>query len=211
MRNTNPNNARTPKSINIPNEPNALDSPNPTLSKSKKYVNGDIKVSALILIAINKGLIKIKGNFITMVRIIVFAGISVGGTDRIKLKDENENAATNTLGRISNGFTEVHNPKMNNPNNNGTVEKITPKINELHTFPSKMVLIEIGQVINRSNVFWRVSQGNITGPIDVLERKRTIPINPDIIYTGIMLLPTVNAKKSMIGKRTPCITTGPLL
>jgi hypothetical protein len=89
------------------------------------------------------------------------------------------------------------------PSTNGTLEKITPKIKELQTLPNNIVLIEIGQVINRSKVFCRVSHGKITGPMDVLERKRTIPINPEIIYTGIMLLPTVNAKKSIIGNNIP--------
>ena len=78
-----------------------------------------------------------------------------------------------------------------------------PKKNELQTFPSKMVFIEIGHVINRSKVFCRVSHGNTTGPIDVEVKNNTIAISPETIYIGRIFLPTVNAKNSMIGNNIP--------
>jgi hypothetical protein len=116
-----------------------------------------------------------------MVKIIVDAGVSVGGTDKIKLKEEKEKAASNIPGIKINKFMLFQSSKNIIPKIRGTVEKIHPKRKELHTFPISMVLIEIGHVINRSSVFCRVSQGNTTGPIEVEVRKRTIVINPDII------------------------------
>ncbi len=170
-----------------------------------------MKTMGLNVIGMNKGLTNINGNLISIVKIIVEAGVSVGGTERIRLKEENENAANKIPGIKINRFIPFHNSKKMMPNSRGTVENMHPKRKELHTFPSKMVLIDIGQVIKRSRVFCLVSQGNTTGPIDVEVRKRTIAINPEMIYTGIICLPMVKAKKSIIGKRIPWITTGPLL
>ena len=163
------------------------------------------------VIGMNKGLININGNLTSIVKIIVDAGVSVGGTERIRLKEENENAANKIPGIKIKRFIPFHSSKKIIPKSKGTVEKMQPKRKELHTFPSKMVLMDIGQVIKRSRVFCLVSQGNTTGPIDVEVRKRTIVISPEIIYIGIICLPIVKAKKSMIGKRIPWITTGPLL
>ena len=78
-------------------------------------------------------------------------------------------------------FMEAHSPKKSMPNNNGTIENIHPKMNELQIFPKRIVLIEIGQAINRSRVFDRVSHGKTTGPIDVDVMNITMAINPDII------------------------------
>jgi hypothetical protein len=52
---------------------------------------------------------------------------------------------------------------------------------QAHTSPKRIVLIEIGQVINLSRVFCLVSHGNVTGAIEVEERKSTIAINPETI------------------------------
>jgi hypothetical protein len=135
----------------------------------------------VITIGVNNGLINIKGNLINMVRIIVEAGVSVGGTERIRLKEENENAANNIPGIIMSKLRLFHNSKKAIPNIKGTVQNKHPKINELKIFPRSMVLIETGQVINRSSVFCLVSQGNTTGPIEVEVKKRTIAIKPEIM------------------------------
>jgi hypothetical protein len=50
----------------------------------------------------------------------------------------------------------------------------------LQTLPNKIVFIEIGQVINLSNVFLIVSQGNTIGAIEVDVKKAVIAINPEI-------------------------------
>lgn len=160
---------------------------------------------------IKRGLMNIRGNFMSMVKIIVEAGVSVGGTESIRLKDENEKAANSNPGIKSKRFMLFQSSRKMIPNSNGTVENILPKRKELHTFPRSIVLMEMGQVIKRSRVFCRVSQGNTTGPMDVEVRNSTIVIRPEIIYIGSISLPTVNAKKSMIGNNIPCMTTGPLL
>lgn len=170
-----------------------------------------MKVIGFNVIGMNKGLMNINGNLINIVKIIVEAGVSVGGTERIRLKEENENADNKIPGIKINRFIPFHSSKKMTPKSKGTIEKIKPKRKELHTFPSKIVLMDIGQVIKRSRVFCLVSQGNTTGPIDVEVRKRTIAISPEIIYIGIICLPIVKAKKSMIGNKIPWITTGPLL
>lgn len=123
----------------------------------------------------------IKGNFTNMVRIIVEAGVSVGGADKIKLKEENENADNKIPGIKINKLIVFHNSKKAIPKIRGTVANIHPKMNELQTFPRRIVLIEIGQVINRSRVFCLVSHGKTTGPIEVEVKKRTIVIKPEIM------------------------------
>ena len=133
------------------------------------------------IIGINSGLMNIKGNLIKIVRIIVEAGVSVGGTERIKLNDENENDANIIPGININKLRLFHSSKKIIPNNRGIMENIKPKMNELQTFPRSIVFIEMGQVINRSRVFCLVSQGNTTGPIEVDVRKSTIAIKPEII------------------------------
>jgi hypothetical protein len=130
---------------------------------------------------IKRGLININGNLIRMVKIIVDAGVSVGGTERIKLKEEKEKAANNIPGIKISKFITFQSSKNIMPKISGTVENMKPKRKELHTFPISMVFIEIGHVIKRSSVFCRVSQGNTTGPIEVEVKKRTIVINPEII------------------------------
>jgi hypothetical protein len=162
-------------------------------------------------IGTKRGLIKIKGNLISIVKIIVEAGVSVGGADKIKLNEENENAANKIPGIRINKFIPFHNSKKIIPNIKGTVENIQPKRKELHTLPRRIVLMEIGQVIKRSKVFCLVSHGKTTGPMDVEVRKRTMVISPEIIYNGTITLPIVKAKNNIIGKRIPCMTTGPLL
>ena len=180
-RKLNPNIIRYPKSISKPKDPNALNFPKLTFKVSKKNVNGEINTTGFKLMGVNNGLINIKGNLISMVRIMVEAGVSVGGTERIRLKEENENAANNIPGIIISTLRFFHNSKKTMPNINGTVQNRHPKINELQTFPRSIVLIETGQVINRSSVFCLVSHGNTTGPIEVEVRKRTIAIKPDIM------------------------------
>lgn len=133
---------------------------------------------------------------------MVFAGVSVGGTDKIKLKLANANADMIIANIINTRFIEV-NERNIIPNISGTEEKITPYKKELHTLPSNIVFIEMGQVINLSSVFCLVSQGKTTGPIEVVVKKITMPINPDIRKMDEIFLPIVNAKKSIIGNITP--------
>jgi len=115
-----------------------------------------------------------------IVKIIVFAGISVGGTDNIKLKLENDKAATIIPIMMINIFMEGWIDKKIIPNTRGIDENNTANIEDPQTLPSKTVFIEIGQVINRSSVCCLVSHGNTTGPMDVDVKNKTMDINPEI-------------------------------
>jgi hypothetical protein len=121
------------------------------------------------------------GNLTNIVKIMVLAGVSVGGTESIRLKLENAKAPTMIPKIIIIILIEIHSPKKIIPNNKGTIENIQPKMNELQIFPNRIVLIEIGQAINLSRVLDRVSQGKTTGPIEVDVINKTIAIKPDII------------------------------
>ena len=78
-------------------------------------------------------------------------------------------------------------------------------------FPSNIVLIEIGQVINLSKFLLIVSHGNTIGPMEVDVKKITIAISPDTKNNGCITRPRVKAIKRIIGKIRPCIITGGLL
>jgi hypothetical protein len=65
----------------------------PTFTISMKYVNGEMKVIGDNVIGINNGLMNINGNLIRIVKIIVFPGVSVDGTESIRLKHANANPA----------------------------------------------------------------------------------------------------------------------
>ena len=60
-----------------------------------KYVSGDITAIGNVAIGIKRGLINNRGNFINTVKIIVLAGVVVGGTDNIRLKLAKDRAAIN--------------------------------------------------------------------------------------------------------------------
>ena len=89
-----PNDNKITTSNSIPKVPKALVSPSPTLTMSMKYVNGEIKAIGDIVTGMNKGLMNIKGNLIRTVKTIVFPGVSVEGTERIRLKLANAKPAT---------------------------------------------------------------------------------------------------------------------
>ncbi|MFW9784719.1 MAG: hypothetical protein ACFFFB_20740 [Candidatus Heimdallarchaeota archaeon] len=55
---------------------------------------------------------KINGNLISIVRIIVEPGESVGGTERLKLKEENENTANKIPGIKINKLILIVNPVL---------------------------------------------------------------------------------------------------
>ncbi len=70
--------------------------------------------------------------------------------------------------------------KKTTPKIKGIDENNKPYINEPQILPTNIVLIEIGQVIKRSNVPRIVSHGKIIGPNEVDVKKRTIAIIPEI-------------------------------
>jgi hypothetical protein len=121
-----------------------------------------------------------RGNLIDKVKIIILPGLSVGGTERIILKQANEKAPRMIPAMIIAKLRLFHNEKINIPRNNGGNEKIIPNMKEPQTSPKRIVLIDIGHVIKRSKVFWRVSQGKTTGPIDAAVKNNTIAMRPDV-------------------------------
>ncbi len=174
------NSNNIPKSKKNPKDPNELSVPRPILIISMKYVSGEITASGAKETGINRGLMNIIGNLTKIVKIIVLAGISVGGTERINEKLENASAAMIIPKAIKRKFIWISKNKIT-PRIKGMVEKTQPKTSELHKFPTKIVFIEIGHVINLSRVICLVSHGNTTGPIEVEVRKSTMAIRPEII------------------------------
>ena len=122
----------------------------------------------------------ISGNLIKIVKTIVLPGVFDDGTDNIKLKLEKARPAIIIPKMIRSTFILIDNPKKIAPNTKGIEENVTPYMNELHMLPNNIVLIEIGHVINLSNVFRMDSHGNTIGPIEVDVKKMIIPIIPDI-------------------------------
>ena len=125
-RKPNPKTSKYPKSISNPKDPNALIFPSPIFRISKKYVKGEMIAFGVNSIGINNGLMNIRGNLIKIVKIIVEAGVSVGGAERIKLNEENENAAKTIPGIKINKLKLFHSSKNTKPNNRGTMENIQP-------------------------------------------------------------------------------------
>jgi len=74
----------------------------------------------------NKGLMNIKGNLIRIVKTIVFPGVSVEGTDNIRLKHANANPAIIIPIIAINRFAERSIDKKIIPNIRGSEEKIIP-------------------------------------------------------------------------------------
>lgn len=128
-----------------------------------------------------RGLRNNRGNLISMVNIMVLAGVSVGGTESMRLKLENAKAANIIPGIIIKIFIEYQRPKIITPRIKGTNEKIKPKMKLLQILPKRMVLIEMGHAISLSKVFARVSHGNTTGPIEVEVMNKIMAINPETI------------------------------
>jgi hypothetical protein len=143
------------------------------------------------------------GNLIRIVKTIVLPGVSVEGTDNMRLKHANANPATIIPIRTIIRFTDSSADRKIIPNIKGSEEKIIPYIKVLQTLPKRIVFIEIGQVINLSKVLLIVSHGKTIGPIDVDVRNVIIAINPEITYVGSTFLPMVKAIKSIIGKSIP--------
>jgi len=93
---------------------------------STRYVNGEMNAIGVKLIGMNMGLIKIRGNLIRMVKTIVFPGVSVEGTERIRLKQANAKHATIIPIMIIMRFIESCVDKNISPKIKGIEEKIIP-------------------------------------------------------------------------------------
>jgi hypothetical protein len=128
----------------------------------------------------NKGLMKINGNLMRIVNTIVFPGVSVEGTESIRLKHAKAKPAMIIPVMIKNKFIVNSVDKKIIPIIKGIEEKIIPYIKVLQMLPTNIVFIDTGHVINLSNVLLIVSHGNTIGPIEVDVKNMIIAIKPDI-------------------------------
>jgi hypothetical protein len=105
--------------------------------------------------------------------------LSAGGTDKITLKQENENAPT-IIPRIIIPILNIFQMERTIiPNIRGKIEKSIPKKKLPQISPNNIVLIETGQVISFSRVFCLVSHGKTIGAIDVAVKNIINDTNPD--------------------------------
>jgi hypothetical protein len=93
---------------------------------STKYVSGDIRAAGDELIGMKRGLMNTSGNLMRIVRTMVFPGVSVEGTERMRLKLANASPATIMPRAITNGFIVRIVDKNIAPNMSGTRLKSAP-------------------------------------------------------------------------------------
>jgi len=132
------------------------------------------------IMGINRGLMNINGNLIRIVKTIVFPGVSVEGTESIRLKQAKAKPAITIPAIIIIILIVSSVERKIIPIIRGIEEKIIPYINVLHILPTKIVFIDIGHVTNLSNVLLIVSQGKTMGPIEVEVKNVIIAIKPEI-------------------------------
>ena len=126
----------------------------------------------------------IRGNLTIIVKIMVYEGVSDGGTDKIELKQEKANAATIIATIIIPIFNAFQSESKTIPIIKGKIEKRTPKKKEPQISPNTIVLIEIGHVISFSSVLSLVSQGNTIGAMEVEVKNIISDTNPDTTWGG---------------------------
>ena len=123
------------------------------------------------------GLMKRRGNLIIKERIMILAGISVGGAESITPKQANAKhprikAPINTTGAMS-----VR--PIASPITTGIMATIKPKASDAHISPKSSVVKVMGEATRRSSVRAIVSQGKTAGPIELAVNKRTMPSRPE--------------------------------
>jgi hypothetical protein len=171
------------------------------LAKSVKYVRGENEEMATphggsSPIGMKTPLMKIKGNLITAVNIMIEDGVSVGGTDSRMLK-----AAKQKEAKIMES-PKISGPTMFTPRNKQTmimtVETRSPKRKDANTSPKNIAHVETGAEANLSSVLPLVSNGMTPGAIDVAAKKTAIPSNPGMRTSTGMFLPMIkdNARKA---------------
>lgn len=162
-----------------------------------------------LLIGMKIPLTKIKGNFINVASIIMSAVVSVGTADiRTPIAEKQKLASINPNPRVIK-LTGII-PKIPATARIETVEIEKARVMEPIISPSNISVTLIGLDTNLSKVFVLVSQGAITGLIDVEVNQMAIPESPAINESGGISRPTRKAKKKKNGSRIPKITTGPL-
>ncbi len=159
---------------------------------------------------INIPLMKIKGNLIKVLRVMMFEVMSVGGaaisTPREELAQDN-----NIVPKINQINTENDIFRASN-NTIQTMDEIII----LNSEDARIILVTKSNNVTgaeriRSRFFSRVSHGKTTGLIAVLIKNTAIPKTPQKIWTGSMVRPTIQANAIKKGNSKPKMITGPFL
>jgi len=152
-------------------------------------------------------LTNIKGNLIKFDSIIIFDGLSVGGADNNKPREEKQKADNNVP--IIRDKLIIFNPNKTIPINKIKLDIKIPKREEAVMSPKIIAHNAIGAEINLSKVLIRVSQGAIIGEIAEEVKKSPIASKAGIKKLIDSSLPTTKAIKRKAGRSKPNTTTGP--
>ncbi len=152
-------------------------------------------------------LMNIKENLIRFDSIIISDGLSVGGADSSKPRDEKQKA--DRIVPMIKDKLIIFNPIRITPTNKIKLDIKRPNRTEAVTSPSIMAHKAIGAEISLSKVLMRVSHGAIIG--DIAEEVKKIPMasKPGIKKTVDICLPTAKAIKRKDGRSRPNTATGP--
>ncbi len=155
-------------------------------------------------------LMKIIGNLTREDNIITFAGSSVG-----RAAISTPIAEKQKLPRISpetrrRGWIITRSRKINARVRGKIVIRIPIRADAIMS-PKRIQECPIGEEIKRSSVLVLVSQGAITGLIEVEVNHIDIPTSPEPSISGGISLPSQKARKKNKGKSIPKIMTGPFI
>jgi len=157
---------------------------------------------------INIPLINTKGNFTTVVIILILAGVSEGAVDIRDPRAEKQKEAKIIPSMKTSTYWMLI--PINSPTIIGIIVIIRPNKKEAKMSPRIMVDIRTGDETSLSKVLVLVSQGAIKGTTAAAVKKRAIEIKPGSRSWVEMFLPSPNARKRKIGSSTPNINTGAL-
>jgi hypothetical protein len=174
--------------------------------KSARVKNGGDR----LLKDINTPLIKISGNLINVLSVIIFEVISVGGTAIKTPRDE--------LAQENNKFPKINQPKTQAGISKNII-KIIPIIEDSRIVKRVearvMLSIKSDKVMGAERIpsrfFSRVSQGKMTGLIAVPVKNTAIPKMPLNNWIESIGLPIIQARIIKNGNNNPKMITGPFL
>jgi predicted transcriptional regulator len=153
-------------------------------------------------------LMNIRGNLTRFERVIIFAGLSVGGVEKsvpktAKQMAERRIVMTSNMGLRSRASIAKRLIAK------GTSDRNNPKRNAAITSPATIVERGIGAANRRSRVRVRVSNGSTAGVVADAVKKIAIPIRPGTKLSGGTFRPMANAMNKKVGNNTPNMITGP--
>lgn len=154
-------------------------------------------------------LTKIKGNLIRVDSIIMSDVVSVGSAEINTPIAEKQKLARTIPSSSVRKLTGVI-PKIAATAKIVTVEMEKARVIDPKMSPMSISVTLIGLNTSLSSVFVLVSQGAMTGLIEVEVNQVAIPESPATKERGGISLPTKKAKKKKKGRSIPKITTGPL-